>query len=400
MDRLHSRLIVEHAARNRQMLFLSGPRQVGKTTAAKVAASSFARSTYLNWDNLDARRQILAGPAAIADVAGLSQLGEPPLLVLDELHRYRDWKNLLKGLFDTYERTLHVVVTGSARLDVFKAGGDSLMGRYFRYRMHPLSVAEVLDPTPRDQLLRPPTDGTDVLDRLLTWGGFPEPYLQADARFSRQWRSLRDQQLLREDLRDLTRIRELDQIELMARMLADRVGQLTAYATLARQVRIGEESVRRWLGTLSSLYWCFQVRPWHRNVSRALRKEPKIYLWDWSQVVDPGARRENLVASALLKAVHWWTDHGLADCGLHFVRTKDKKEVDFLVVRDGQPWFLVEVKSTADGRPARALGAFQQETGAEHAFQVAFDLPHVAADCFDHRAPIEVPASTFLSQLV
>ena len=402
MLRLYDSLVPIHFATNRQMLFLAGPRQVGKTTAARSAGERFASVAYLNWDDVDAREIILRGTSAIAEAAGLAQLQpEAPLLILDELHRYRDWKPLLKGLFDTREAQLRILVTGSARLDVFGAGGESLMGRYLRYRMHPLSVAELLDPEPHEELVSPPRPGADdALDRLLRWGGFPEPLVRESPRFSRQWRGLRDHQLFREELRDLTRIQQLGQVELLAKLVRERVGQLTSYASLARQVRAGQESVRRWLDTLSSLYWCFAVRPWHRNVSRSLRKEPKYYLWDWSQVTDGGARRENLVASALLKAVHFWTDHGLADCSLHFLRNKDKREVDFVVVRDGEPWFVVEVKSAADGRPSSSLRFYQDQLGVPHAFQVAFDLPFVDVDCFSRTDPVEVPAATLLSQLV
>ncbi len=402
MRRLYDALVPLHFEHNRQMLFLSGPRQVGKTTAARAAGERFDHAAYLNWDDVDARETILSGTTAIAEAAGLGSLRpEPPLLILDEIHRYRDWKPLLKGLFDVRERQLRIVVTGSARLDVFGAGGESLMGRYLRYRMHPLSVGELLDPVPREELVARPRAGADeALDRLYRWGGFPEPLVRASPRFARQWRNLRDHQLFREELRDLTRIQHLGQTELLARLVRERVGQLTSYASLSRQVRVGQETVRRWLDTLSSLYWCFAVRPWHRNVSRSLRKEPKYYLWDWSQVADEGARRENLVASALLKAVHFWTDHGLGDCALHFLRNKDRREVDFVVVRDGRPWFLVEVKSKADGRPSSSLAFFQEQLGAPHAFQAAFDLPFIDVDCFSRSAPVEVPASTLLSQLV
>jgi predicted AAA+ superfamily ATPase len=385
------------------MMFLMGPRQVGKTTTARQSAVVFAHHSYLNWDNQRDRETILRGPDAVAEHAGLDRLHEePPLLVLDEIHRHGRWKTFLKGLFDSYPSVVRILVTGSARLDVFKAGGDSLMGRYFPYRLHPLSVAELGDTSPRkDPINRtPPSIADGALEALLRFGGFPEPFLRQDERFFRRWRRLRSQQLFEEDLRDLTRIQELGQVQVLAELLRRRAGQLTSYASLARAVNASVDSVRRWLATLERLYYCFAVRPWSRNVARALRKEPKYFLWDWSPIDDPGARAENLVACALLKAVHFWTDHGLGEFALHFVRDKQKREVDFLVSRDDRAWFLVEVKTSGSSPLSASLACFQAQTGAEHAFQVALDLPSVERDCFEISTPIIVPARTFLAQLV
>lgn len=401
--RIYNQVIQEHFEAHRQMLFFMGPRQVGKTTTAVGAAQERGPASYLSWDNDDHRERILAGPAAIAKTLGLESLGPaPPILVLDEVHKYGRWKTFLKGLFDTYSGSLRILVTGSARLDVFKAGGDSLMGRYFPYRMHPLSVAEIASPrAPGGHLTTSPRALPEgVFEDLLRFGGFPEPFAKGDVRFWRRWRRLRSQLLFKEDLRDLTRIQELGQVEMLAELVRRRVGQLVSYSSLAREVRVSVDSVRRWIGTLESLYFCFKVRPWHRNVSRALRKEPKYFLWDWSQVDEPAARAENLVASALLKAVHFWTDHGWGDFGLFFVRDKEKREVDFLVVRDGEPWFLAEVKLSGASTLSPHLRHFQVQTGARHAFQVTFDSPFVRRDCFEEERPVRVPARTLLSQLV
>lgn len=205
---------------------------------------------------------------------------------------------------------------------------------------------------------------------------------------------------MKEDLRDLTQVRELGQVEMLAELIADRVGQLVSYSSLSRDIGASVDSIRRWVRTLESLYYCFSVRPWHVNVTRSLRKEPKYFLWDWSQVRDPGARAENMVASALLKAVHVWSDRGQGSFDLCFIRDKEKREVDFVVVRDGEPWFLVEVKRSGNASLSSHLHRFQEQTGARYAFQVAMDAPYVDRDCFDQAGPIIVPARTFLSQLV
>lgn len=389
------------------MALMLGPRQVGKTTIALELChrmtSGSEPGTYLNWDNQDHRSRILAGPREVAAAVGLDRLRPtPPLCAFDELHRYRRWRDFLKGLFDTHGRDLRILVTGSARLDVFKRGGDSLMGRYFPYTLHPLSVAELAHPgdAADGEIVREPrrieTDSWDALNRF---GGFPEPLSKADQRFYTRWRGLRTQQLFREDVRDLTRVQEIGQLEHLADVLRSQVGQLTSYTTLAGAVRVSLDTVRRWIAILEALYWCFAVRPWHANVARALRKEPKFFLWDWSLVEGAGARAENLVASALLKAVHSWTEGGRGDFALHFVRDKDKREVDFLVTRDRTPWFLVEVKASGREPLSPSLAHFQAQTGAAHAFQVAMDLPFVERDCFERSEPIIVPARTLLAQL-
>lgn len=403
MKRRYEAVISDHFNNNRQMLFLMGPRQVGKTTTSRESASSFDENLYLNWDNQEHRALVLAGPAAVAGRMQLERLREKtPLLILDEIHRYGRWKNFLKGLFDSYPEKVKILVTGSARLDIFKAGGDSLMGRYFPYRMHPLSVAELVNTGIREDpiLCQPRRMDDGAFEALVRFGGFPEPFLRQEQRFSNRWRRLRSQQLFKEDLRDLTRINELDVVESLAEILRRRSGQLTSYSSLARSVNASVDSIRRWLTTLGSLYYCFAVRPWSRNIARALRKEPKYYLWDWSTVEDSGQRAENLVASALLKAVHFWTDQGLGEFGLYFVRDKQKREVDFVVTREDRPWFLVEVKSSGAASLSPQLAYFQRQSGAAHAFQVALDLPFVDRDCFEEEKPVIVPARTFLAQMV
>ncbi len=157
--------------------------------------------------------------------------------------------------------------------------------------------------------------------------------------------------------------------------------------------------MRRWIEVLKSFYYCFSIQPWSKNITRSLLKEPKLYLWDWSLVQDEGHRLENCVASHLLKAVHFWTDRGMGEYGLYYLRTKDKLETDFVVVKNGKPWFLIEVKTRAKGL-SPALFHFQKETGAPHAFQLAFDLPFVERNCFEEQGPILVPAKTLLSQLI
>ncbi len=396
IPRIYLKVIQDHFVRNRQMLFLSGPRQVGKTTSSLTAATP---ENYLNWDNEAHRAVILAGPEAVAKHFGLFDLAVSlPIVVFDEFHKYRHWKRFLKGFFDTYEKKLRIIVTGSARLDVYKRGGDSLMGRYFLYRLHPLSVRELADCALRNTEIGQPIDSPDF-DILLQYGGFPEPFIQRNDRFMHQWQRLRFELLFKEDLRELTRIQDIGQIEILAQMLAKQTGQLVDYTSLANSIKVSSPTVQRWVRALSSLYYCFTIQPWSKNVSKSLIKQPKIYLWDWSMAKDAGARNENFIASHLLKAVQFWTDAGFGDYGLYYLRDKLKREVDFLVSKNGEPWFLVETKTSEKGI-SPSLHYFQKETKAPHAFQVILERPYIDQDCFSRNDPVLVPARTFLSQLI
>ncbi|MDY0165508.1 MAG: AAA family ATPase [Thermoguttaceae bacterium] len=397
--RLYDALLGEHLAKYRQMAFVTGPRQVGKTTTCRNHAQNYA-----NWDNVDDRELILAGPARLAGQLGLDRLREAaPVTLFDELHKYPRWKQFLKGFFDTYSDRVRMIVTGSSRMDVYRRGGDSLMGRYFRYRMHPFSVAETLHwdiPDPQ-HIVRPPRKIAPAQwDALWRHGGYPEPFLKRDDRFSRRWQSLRLEQLVREDIRDLTQIQQLDQLESLVRLLTGRSARQLVYGNLAQSVRVSVDTVRRWVEVLRHLHLGFLVRPWFKSVARSLRKEPKWFLRDWASISDPGDRAESFVACHLLKAVEGWTDMGLGEFELGYLRDKEGREVDFVVARDGKPWFLLEVKQH-DESVSKALKHYQDQLKAPFAFQVVLDASYLDADCFARPgAPILVPAKTFLSQLL
>ena len=397
--RLYDTMLAEHLERHRQMAFVVGPRQVGKTTTCRGLSSA-----YLNWDNSDDRQVILDGPAATAGRLGLGRLSrQPPVAVFDELHKFARWKSFLKGFYDTYADLVRSIVTGSSRLDAYRRGGDSLMGRYFLYRMHPFTVAEIASQAIPDPLkaIRPPHRIAEKdFDALWTHGGYPEPFLKRDIRFTRRWSSLRQQQLLREDIRDLTRIQELGQIEALVHVLMEHSGDQLVFSSLARQVQVSQDTLSRWIRTLCGFHLGFLLHPWFKNVSKSLRKEPKWFLRDWSNIADEGKRAETFVACHLLKAVEGWTDLGLGEFQLGYLRDSLKREVDFVVVRDCKPWMLVEVKK-ADSQPSDSLAYFQDQTKAPFAFHVVLDAPYVDADCLAKpRPPLVVPARTFLSQLL
>lgn len=347
-------------------VLLSGPRQVGKTTMARAWLAGCTDGRYLNWD-------IPADRATLLDRA----FPTPPLpgaLVLDELHKYPRWKSWLKGLYDRRETRVPTIVTGSARLDVYQRGGDSLLGRAARVRLHPLSIGELTrrgaaPPPPHDWLAMGVTPVPDAWEQLERRGGFPEPFLRDNTQQHRRWTNARRDLLIREDLRDLTNIRQVALVEQLALLLPERVASPLSVNALREDLQVGHDTVSNWLEALERLYFAFRIGPWTRRVARALTKERKLYLWDWSQVADDGARFENMVASHLLKAVHTWTDQGHGDFDLQYVRDREKREVDFLVTESRRPVVLVETKRS-DTAPAEALTRFQSALGGIPAVQL------------------------------
>ena len=395
--RLYKTMADSHLKSYRQMVFLSGPRQVGKTTIGESLGK-----LYLNWDDSAARRIIQEGQRAVFDKYGLGKATEQDTtVVFDEIHKYSRCKQYIKGFYDLYGKQLRIVATGSARMDIYKKGGDSMMGRYFPYRMHPFSVAELLDVSlPGEELVRAPRCLEDAdWNALLRFGGFPDPFSKRDVRFSHRWNSLRFDQLMTVDMRDLTKIDQLDVLASLARILSLRSGEQLVYKSLGRDVGVDEKTAKAWVKALKHLYFGFEVRPWFRNVENSIRKMPKWYLRDWANISDEGKRAETFIACHLLKAVEGWTDLGYGDFELGYLRDKAKREVDFIVVRDGEPWFLVEAKN-GDTSLSGNLEHFQRQTGAKHAFQVVVDEDYVDRDCFSYTQPVVVPARTFLSQLL
>jgi predicted AAA+ superfamily ATPase len=394
--RVYDNILAAHLAKNRQMAFVSGPRQVGKTTSCHGQAD-----LYLNYDSLPDRKVILAGEGGILGRLPL-RLKHPglPVVLFDELHKLHKWKNFLKGIFDSNEKRFKILVTGSSRLDAYRHAGDALTGRYFSYRMHPFSVGEIARQAPSK---RPAQDPLAIPENeykaLWEHGGFPEPFLRRERAHTLQWAQKRHESLAREDIRELTRVAQLSTVENLALMLQERSARQLSLSSLATALGVSPHTVKAWVDILANLHWGFQLRPFSRNVARSLVKEPKWYLRDWSGIEDPGARAETFVACQLLKAVEGWTDLGLGQFSLHYVRDKAGREVDFLVASGGKPWALVEVKSRRDVL-SPTLAHFQKVFKVDHALQVVADLPFQDVDCFSIHRPAVVPARTFLSQLL
>ncbi len=402
MKRVYTNLLREHLESYRQMIFIAGPRQVGKTTLAKTLFAKGRQTFYFNWDAQEDRQLIVAGQKTVADSVFQGKLSKQKVgIIFDEIHKYGKWKNFLKGFFDLYHERASIVVTGSSRLDIYRRSQDSLMGRFFLYRLHPFTVGEILQKNPITNEICPPHEiAPQKLQQLIEFGGFPEPFTIHKKPFYERWKKMRLDQMFRDDIRDLTRVTDIGQLEILAFLLSQQTGQLTSMSSFAQKVNVTVRTVAGWLQLLESFYYCFRLSPWTKNITRSILKEPKFYLWDWSEVSKPGPRLENMVAVHLLKAIHGRQDAGFGDYGLYFLRNKEKKEVDFIATRNDQPWFLVEVKTKADFAGLKNLDYFQKMTKAKHAFQVAFDQPYVDKNCFDVTTPTIVPATTFLSQFI
>jgi predicted AAA+ superfamily ATPase len=403
MKRIYESLIADHFVNNRQMVFLSGPRQVGKTT---LAANVLPGAACFNYDKTADALAIAGGADRIATIADLSDpVKAQKGILFDELHKFPKWKNFLKGFFDVYadNRKIKVLVTGSARLDVYKRGGDSMMGRYFPYRVHPLSMGELggADANLDAIFQNPQHVSEDDMNALMRFGGYPEPFLKGNDRFCNQWKRMRLEKLFEEDIRDMSRVQDLRGLRALAELLAARVGGGVNYASLATDLAVTPDTVKAWIGVLESVYYCYTVTPWFANVANSIRKQPKAYLWDWSLVLDEGARNENFIASHLLKAVHWWTDSGLGDFALHYLRTKQQKEVDFLISKDKTPFMLVECKTSAKEGLSPALAEFQKTLAVPYAFQVAIDAPASSLVPTEFTGiPIKISALDLLKVLV
>ncbi len=352
--------IFADALAHHKMALISGPRQVGKSTMARSFLVS-AQNEF-TWDDERFRRAWARNP-----LDALSTRGPGPVL-LDEIHKDRNWKRKLKGVYDLRGSAVPIVVTGSGRLDLYRRGGDSLMGRFIPYRLHPFTVGEHQQLPKPDELVhdQPPAFPWDDLLRL---GGFPEPLLGGSEARARRWSRLRRERLVAEDVRDLRAVHDIEAMRVLVDLLPSRVGSLLSYQSLQEDVGVAYATVRDWVGVLANLYHCFLVRPWQKRLSRAIRAAPKLYLFDGLSIAAPGPRAENLAALHLLKACQQWTDLALGDFELHFLRTRDGAEVDFLVSRDGEPWMLVECKS-GDGTPDRSLVSFAAKLGTRHNFQL------------------------------
>lgn len=304
---------------------------------------------------------------------------------MDEIHKYPRWKKFLKGLFDATKGQPEILVTGSGRLDIYQKGGDSLFGRYHLARLHPFSVGEMLrkdrlslsspeealKAISSDEAIHGANDALDQIDRLT---GFPEPLFSGREETLVLWRREHRRLIIREDLRDLTRIRELGLIDALVNLLPDRIASPLSLNALGKDLGVAFLTIQNWINCLERLYFLFEIRPYAGKLARTLKREGKVYLFDGTSIPSEGARFENLMALHLRKACDAWSDWGYGDFNLHYVRDKEKREIDFVITKDQKPYLLVETKLSESDIP-RDLYYFQERLKPAHTFQVIRNFP-------------------------
>jgi len=347
-----------------KMVFLSGPRQCGKTTLAKKLIQEI-QGRYYNWDVIQDRKAILKNELDL----------DAKLWVFDEIHKSKNWRGFLKGAFDTYAQDHPILVTGSARLELYGRGGDSLQGRYYPHHLHPFTVSELsqlpfqsLDEIP---LLpnKPTAESFDALSNLLTLGGFPEPFLSGSESQARRWRIAYDERLVREDISSLERLQELEKVELMLDRLGEVAGSVVSINSLREDLEISFDTAAKWLKILEKLFACFRISPFGPPKIKAVKKEQKLYLWDSAKLANQGARFENLIALHLIRLVDWTRDVEGVKLELRYFRLRSGPEVDFILLRDKKPWLAIEVKKQEQSL-APSLAYFLERVSVPYAFQV------------------------------
>lgn len=353
------RYIYDHILKDlkRKMVFIGGPRQVGKTTLARhILKQAYPSGKYFNWDYAEDRQSLLAEKWHKND----------GLVVFDELHKFEHWKNWIKGIYDTNDGSVQFLVTGSARLDVYKRGGDSLLGRYHYWRLHPFG----LDEFPKKMTPE------EAFKRLMTVGGFPEPFLDGSEREARRWRRERFDRVLKEDIRDLESIRRLSLLDLFIHQLRNRVGSLIVMSNLAGEIQVSPKTAKSWLAALERMYLVFTVRPYTKNLPRAVIKPPKVFFYDNGDVIgNEGAVFENLVATQLLKNIHLLEEQSGYRYELRYIRDKEGREVDFVILKEGNIEEIVEVKFS-DDTVSKHLKYYAEKLNPPKATQIVATLKH------------------------
>ena len=356
-------------AGDKSMVFLAGPRQCGKTTLANMLAEEYNNTLYFNWDIISDKRRLIEDPYFFQKIIRKDE--SKPLIIFDEIHKYKEWKNYLKGVYDRFQSEYQFLVSGSGRLDLYQKGGDSPAGRYYAFHLWPFTLGELsgrrntINDFARNPTM-PSTKNTaaaqSIWERLKANTGFPEPYLANKPTTYRRWSTTYHRQLIREDIRDLSGIKRTNEIEILFALLPSKVGSPLSITSLAEDLKVAYNTVRNWLSIFRRFYLTIELSPWTGQISRAIHKERKTYLFDYGEIENAKARFENMVALELHRAVSNWNDMGWGRFTLHYIRTKEGHEVDFLIAHSGRPLLIVEAK-LGRAEPSANLLRFQKALG-------------------------------------
>ena len=335
----------------KKMVFLTGPRQSGKTTLVLDLLKDL-QGIYLNWDDQDHRRQILKRDWS----------DEETYVALDEIHKYSRWKNFLKGTYDTQKDKHRFIITGSAKLDIYKKGQDSMLGRFFSWRVHPLCLSELKHHFKNND--------ESNLDKLIKLGGFPEPFFEGREVYAKRWRKEKLKLVFRQDIQELESIKDISLLELFYQGITERVGSEIVVSNMARDLEIAPKTAKSWLNILEKTYAVFIVPPYGKGIAKAITKTPKVYLYDNGEVFgDEGAKFENLVATHLYKRIQFLEDLYGDKYELNYLRDKNGHEVDFVILKNNKPVCLIEVKLNETTR-SKSLYYYKERLKVDHCLQL------------------------------
>ena len=304
-QRIYHQRIWEELSSNKSMIFLAGPRQSGKTTLSQIISKKFTNNLYFNWDIQEDRKLFLNTPLFFEQLNRIDN--STPLVIFDEIHKYKEWKNYLKGVYDQFNKRYKFLVSGSGRLDIYQKGGDSLAGRYFLFHLWPFTIGELIHPPKKlsiDDFLKNPLQINiqyqkkyeELWNQISKLSGFPEPFLSSQETTYRRWSKIYSHQLIREDIRDLTQIKSIGDLENLFLLLPDKIGSPLSISSLSNDLHISYNTINQWLNLFERFYITFTIRPWTKKITRAVHKEKKVYIWDVPRIKDPGAKFENMVA--------------------------------------------------------------------------------------------------------
>ncbi len=354
----------EEQSSEKEMVFLAGPRQAGKTTLTKLISKNFKNNLYFNWDIISNKKTIIEDPTFFENIN--RQDNSTPLIIFDEIHKYKNWKNYLKGVYDEFSSDYKFLISGSGRLDIYQKGGDSLAGRYLLFHLFPFTVSELSKNKRKfSEFIKNPlinfkknNDSEKNWKKLSELSGFPEPFVKNSKTFWTKWTKNYTSQIIREDIRDISNIKNINNTEILFSLLPSKVGSPLSISNLAGDVQVAPDTVKSWIELFDTTYLTFRISPWTKKISRSITKENKIYLFNSPVINDNGAKFENMVAIELYRIIHYWNDKGLSDFKLHYVRNKKKEEVDFLISDKNNPFMLIEAKNS-ETAPSKSLINFQ-----------------------------------------